>query len=273
MFNKAYVFLKKELLFLVRYPLQIIFEVILPVINMLPAILLAIYLMSSNHIESFEKATGTKNYFVFISIGVVFSIFNSIQEQTGYVLSKEMWMGTLEQIWVTPIKKFNLILGWIFFSLIKAILYIIGSIIILKLIFIYLNISFSVYSLPLLTLSVLLLLAISICGGIIMCSITLSIKQVDSFVFLITGAVPLLSGITFPISVLPPKIQMISKVLPTTYVFDLIRHSILRSTTILDPTKELVLVFLYVIILMIASVFIFKLLKRRVEKCGTIYMM
>ncbi|SHF24233.1 ABC-2 type transport system permease protein [Marinitoga hydrogenitolerans DSM 16785] len=273
MFNKAYVFLKKEMLFLIRYPMQIMFETILPVINMLPAIFLAIYLMSSNHIQNFEKVTGTKNYFVFISIGIVFSIFNSIQEQTGYQLSKEMWMGTLEQIWITPIKKFNLILGWIFFSFIKAILYTISSAIILKFIFIYLNISFNIYSLPLLALSILLLLAISICSGIIICSITLSIKQVDSFVFLVTGAIPLLSGITFPISVLPPKIQIISKILPTTYVFDLIRYSILRSNTILDPSIELILVFCYVIILMIISVFIFKQLKRRVEKCGTIYIM
>lgn len=273
MFDKAYVFLKKELLFLIRYPMQIIFEILLPVINMLPAIFLAIYLTSSNDIKSFEKVTGTNDYFVFISIGIVFSIFNSIQEQTSYVLSKEMWMGTLEQIWISPVKKINLVLGWIFFSFIKAILYTIASAIILKFIFIYLNISFSIYSLPLLVLSVLLLLAVSICSGIIICSITLNIKQVDSFVFLITGAVPLLSGITFPISVLPPKIQMISKVLPTTYIFDLIRHSILRSNTIFEPIMELTLVFFYVIIMMIISVFIFKLLKRRVEKCGTIYMM
>ncbi|BBE31804.1 ABC transporter [Tepiditoga spiralis] len=273
MFSKIYIFLKKELLFLIRYPMQFIFEIILPVINMLPAIFLSIYLMSSNHIQSFEKSTGTKNYFVFISIGIVFSIFNSIQEQTGYQLSKEMWMGTLEQIWITPIKKINLILGWIFFSFIKALLYTISSAIILKFIFIYLNINFNVYNLPLFILSVLLLLATSICGGIIMCSITLSIKQVDSFVFLITGVIPLLSGITFPISVLPPKIQIISKILPTTYVFDLIRYSILKSNTIFEPIEELILVLFFIIILMIVSVIIFKLLKRRVEKCGTIYMM
>ncbi|MCK4259225.1 MAG: hypothetical protein KAX49_09610 [Halanaerobiales bacterium] len=116
-------FFKKELLFLLRYPIQITCELIIPIFNILPSVLLALALTQKNGLEHFAEQSGTENFVAFIFIGIVFYYFNDIQEQTGYMLQKEMWFGTLEQVWFAPVNKIFVIFGWILFAMVKAIIY------------------------------------------------------------------------------------------------------------------------------------------------------
>lgn len=113
----------KEIKLLFRHKFQLFYEMILPIVKMIPTILLGIYLINETGPEYFEKVSGTNTVITFMSISIVFTIFLDIQEQIGYFLENEMWMGTLEQLWLTPVKKISLIIGWIAFATIKAILY------------------------------------------------------------------------------------------------------------------------------------------------------
>lgn len=271
--NTILAFFKKDLLRVVRYPVQMFFEILLPIISVLPTLLLAYYMVNKNGIKYFYSHTGTNNYVLYLSTSIVFSIFMMVLEQTGYLIGDEMWMGTLEQIWLTPVKKIYFLLGWIANSLFRSIIYCSISMGVTILVFSKLGMRYEIYSIGMLCLAIFFLLVISVSLGLIVCSITLCIKQVDSFMFLVTGLLPIISGVAYPITVFPKAIQFVSKILPTTYAFDLVRYAFLKTNTIFCIKTEIVIISIYSLFLVIVSVKLFQIINRRISRWGTVYMM
>ncbi len=273
MFRYITAFMKKEALWLVRHKAQMTFELLLPIIGIIPVLIYTAYILSQSDISSFAAITGTEQYFEFFCISIVFTIFSIIQEQTGNVLANEMWMGTLEQIWMAPVPKTFLMFGWLSIGLVKAVLNCIISLAILYAVFFFGRVSFTIYNVPLLLFSILLLMAISFAIGMVICSISLKLKQADAIIFFITGLIPIICGASYPITVLPQSIQIVAKLLPTTYAYDLIRHAFINTTTIFPIAVELVVLCVQTIIMIGIAIGIYKRVCRRVEECGTIYLM
>lgn len=217
----------------------------------------------------FLSKTGTTNELLFI---ILFTVFIDIQEQVGYLLENEMWMGTLEQLWMTPVKKITLVIGWVFFALIKAVVY--GTISMLTIVLLtsrdlgyWANINF-----PLLVFAIFSLFLTSVITGIFISEISLRFRQADAIIFFITMIIPLLSGISYPISTLPNPIRYISYIFPTTYIYDLIRFSMMNTRTITYAGIEIFIVVFLIAANFIFAVSIFNSIIRRLEKCGTIYL-
>lgn len=265
-------FAKKEILFILRNPFQFLCELFLPMLSILPSIFVAFTLIEKQGSHTFYEYSGTHNYLAFIFIGIIFYYFNDIQEQTAYLLQKELWMGTLEQIWFTPVSKLIILLGWTTFSFFKVLVYSLLGISTLFLFGLNLNIDISHINFISLGFGLLGLLSTSVAFGIIVSSIILVIKQADAFVYFVTLFVPLLSGVTYPISILPRQMQIISLISPLTYAYDLIRHAILNTNTLFPLHIEYLVMAILVILLLFLSHFIFNILRRRVEIWGTLYL-
>ena len=270
--NVVYAIVYKEIKLLFRHKFQLFYEIILPIIKTIPAILLGLYLVKENGSAYFKEISGTDTVIPFICISIIFTIFTDIQEQIGYFLENEMWMGTLEQLWLTPVKKFSLVGSWLIFALIKSLLY--GTIAFFTVLLMVNNKEkfFNNINYPLLILTFMLLIIISVIGGIFISEISLRFKQSDSIIYFITMIIPILSGISYPVKVLPVYIRYISYVLPTTYAYDLLRKSILDTRTIMDIEYEMLVLFILILLYGFASLKLFYKDIRRVELCGTVYL-
>ena len=270
--NVVYAIVYKEIKLLFRHKFQLFYEIILPIIKTIPAILLGLYLVKENGSAYFKEISGTDTVIPFICISIIFTIFTDIQEQIGYFLENEMWMGTLEQLWLTPVKKFSLVGSWLIFALIKSLLY--GTIAFFTVLLMVNNKEkfFNNINYPLLILTFMLLIIISVIGGIFISEISLRFKQSDSIIYFITMIIPILSGISYPVKVLPVYIRYISYVLPTTYAYDLLRKSILDTRTIMDIEYEMLVLFILILLYAFASLKLFYKVIRRVELCGTVYL-
>ena len=270
--NVVYAIVYKEIKLLFRHKFQLFYEIILPIIKTIPAILLGLYLVKENGSAYFKEISGTDTVIPFICISIIFTIFTDIQEQIGYFLENEMWMGTVEQLWLTPVKKFSLVGSWLIFALIKSLLY--GTIAFFTVLLMVNNKEkfFNNINYPLLILTFMLLIIISVIGGIFISEISLRFKQSDSIIYFITMIIPILSGISYPVKVLPVYIRYISYVLPTTYAYDLLRKSILDTRTIMDIEYEMLVLFILILLYGFASLKLFYKVIRRVELCGTVYL-
>ena len=270
--NVVYAIVYKEIKLLFRHKFQLFYEIILPIIKTIPAILLGLYLVKENGSAYFKEISGTDTVIPFICISIICTIFTDIQEQIGYFLENEMWMGTLEQLWLTPVKKFSLVGSWLIFALIKSLLY--GTIAFFTVLLMVNNKEkfFNNINYPLLILTFMLLIIISVIGGIFISEISLRFKQSDSIIYFITMIIPILSGISYPVKVLPVYIRYISYVLPTTYAYDLLRKSILDTRTIMDIEYEMLVLFILILLYGFASLKLFYKVIRRVELCGTVYL-
>lgn len=254
---------KKELLYMIREPKAIIFELILPLINFFPIILTVWYIEKQNGIEVISQALGTSyvnNYYIVVLLSFVF--FN-MAETPEILLETELRLGTLEQIMYTPTNIYSMIKGWYLFSLIKTLGYIF--------VFIFFSLAFAdikVMNIPLIILLISALLIQAYGFGIIIQSITIYMRQAEAVISTLMGIIPIISCISYPISVFPKWIQIISLFFPTTYLFDMLKYAFSGSKLLLPIVLEMMLLFVSTLGLFVFSISFYKKFLRRAKECG-----
>ncbi len=149
---------------------------------------------------------------------------------TSFAVVRERELGTLEQLFVTPVSRAGLLLG-------KLIPYaIVGFIEVL----IVLTIMVYVFNVPIrgdLLLLVALSLLFVICSlGLGLLVSTLAKTQVEAmqFAFIIMLPSVLLSGFMFPRSEMPTPIYLVSFAIPVTYFIEILRGIVLRGADVRD---------------------------------------
>ncbi len=149
---------------------------------------------------------------------------------TSFAIVREREMGTLEQLFVTPVGRAGLMLG-------KLLPY---AIIGLAEVLIVLSIMVFLFDVPIRG-SIGLLLALS--GLFIVCSLSLGLyvssiakTQVEAlqFSFIIMLPSVLLSGFMFPRAEMPMPVFLATHLLPATYFIEILRGIILRDTDFID---------------------------------------
>ncbi|MDZ4853078.1 MAG: ABC transporter permease [Pirellulaceae bacterium] len=149
---------------------------------------------------------------------------------TSFAVVREREMGTLEQLFVTPVGRAGLLLG-------KLLPYaIVGFIEVL----LVLTIMVYVFAVPIqgsLSLLVFLSTIFIVCSlGLGLLVSTLATTQVEAiqFAFLLMLPSILLSGFMFPRSEMPLPIYAVSHLIPVTYFVEILRGLILRGATFTD---------------------------------------
>lgn len=130
---------------------------------------------------------------------------------------------------IIPSSLYEVVLGSVFFR------YLIGIFQFLM----YLSIASAfgvVFNMNPVTTFVIILLGAAVMWGIGMISAGIQIitKRWDPITWFFTMLGGLLSGVWFPYQLLPSSLQMVSKVMPQTYILETLRRSMLRNETIID---------------------------------------
>jgi len=188
--------------------------------------------VASTTVTAHVLSTGM-GYFYF---GFVFIIlFSTSVWGVGQSVRNEQTGGTLEQFFLAPANRATLILGrW-------ARIFLTDSLIIgyTTLLFYLLSGTAITVLNPTLFLLSVGLYEISLIGfGLLMAGLTMRIKAYNSVGNAIFFGYMVLTGVLFPIAILPQPIRYFSMLLPFTYLNDLMRFAALGTPTILPETFE-----------------------------------
>ncbi len=150
---------------------------------------------------------------------------------TSITIAREKETGTMEQILVSPIKSYEIVLG-------KAVPYLILAFIIALLIIVFGMIWFNVPMLgawPQLLLLLMVYLFTSIAIGLLISSIV-STQQVAMMLALVATLLPsmMLSGFIFPIASMPKVLQVVSNIVPATHFLKIIRGIMLKGNGLFE---------------------------------------
>ena len=199
----------------------------------------------------------TRNFMVPGIMGMLLMIITLILTSLAVVKEKEI--GTLEQLIVTPIKPFQMIVGKLVPFTILGFAAVIIVIMAMKLIFgivVKGSILFLFFSAFIFILSTLGL-------GLFVSTISKTQQQAMMLaMFVVMMPMVFLSGFTFPIENMPQTIQYISYIIPLRYFMTIVRGVILKGIGFLDLWQELLAMLLIGITILFLSAMRFR---KRVE--------
>lgn len=161
-------------------------------------------------------------YISFLLIGsIALTVLQVSQIDVAHVLLFDMWSKSIKNTFIAPVKSYHLIFGSLIFGALR------GTVVfaILALVSYYLF-GFNFLQGGLIPVVVFLagIFAVAAVIGITVCISILTFGQkADVAAWSLSGVILLVSGIYYPVNVLPPPFQLLARVIPLTYFLEYYR--------------------------------------------------
>lgn len=184
-----------------------------------------------NNPDSNDEPVDSITYFTPAIIGFIVFFFAFLLTMLSFL--RERKQGTMERILTSPVKRSEIILGYVFsYSLLSLIQ---ATVVILVTIFIFnAQIEFSLINLLQIYLIVYILLLAALGTGIFLSTLAKSEFQIIQFIPLIILPFMLLSGVWAPIETLPAWLRPASSFVPLTYANVAMRNILIRKQSLFD---------------------------------------
>lgn len=194
----------------------------------------------------------SSNFFVPGLVGIILQLVTLFL--TSFAVVRERELGTLEQLFVTPVGRSGLMLGKLLpYAVVGAV-----EVLIMLTVMIYLfGVSINGNIGTLLGLSILF----TVCSlGLGLLISTIARTQLEAFQFAFIVMLPsiLLSGFVFPRAEMPLPIYAISFALPATYFIEILRGIILRGAVLADLTPAITGLTICCVVVLSASIMRFR---------------
>ncbi|MBK6876480.1 MAG: ABC transporter permease [Ignavibacteria bacterium] len=174
---------------------------------------------------------------------------------TSLAIVKEREIGTLEQLLVTPVRPYQLIIGKL---LPFTVIGLVAVTLVLAVMIFWFGIDVK-GSIPLLFLSSLVFMLSTLGLGLFVSTISKTQQQaMVTSAFLVIMPMIFLSGFAFPIESMPKIIQYLTYMIPLKYFIVIIRGIVLKGLTMADLWQELGILFLIGVIILVFSSLRFK---------------
>ncbi len=186
--------------------------------------------------------------------------------EIAFAITWERWEGTIEYTFMAPIRRLTHLLGICAASLLYGIAR--TALIGFSLVFFFkLDLSHANYvaALAVFAAAVLPLLGLGIFTSVLP---LLSPEKGDQMAFAVQGVLLLISGVYYPITVLPLPLHVAGILSPLTYVLAGIREALLRGRSITDSLPTIGILLLMGVILVPASVWCFSRAEIRAKRLG-----
>lgn len=239
-----------------------------PLIFVFPYVLFAMSLMGGRTSSVLEELTGVSDGVTYTIIGYIFMGFlNTAVWGMGFALRKEQWYGTLESIFVMPVPRWVYVMGMALHSTVHQGIILFFQIAVVYVLFgVILNVQ---GVLPVLILVALML--ISLVGlGLMVSGLALIFKEGWIVSEVLYSLITIVTPIAYPLAVLPPLLQKLSKAMPTTYAITGIRHFLIAENMefpLWDAYSRLIVIGVCWVIM---GLVIFHIVDRRVRREGTL---
>lgn len=265
MINKLLAILKRDLISATSYRLAFISQFFLPFFVVVSFFFLS-RLLGEAPLTGLQEYGG--EYFPFVLVGVVFTTYaNVFQVTIVSTIRRGQTMGTLEMVLTSRTNLPTYLAGSSIYALLQ------GSIMVVLLwalgIFAFgvtLDSPNLIASLLVLGLSMATMVGLGIFSG----SFVLVYKQGDPFTILINLAAFILSGVVYPIAVLPRWLQAGSALLPHTYALDALRLGLLQGASFSQLSSQLGVLALFAVGSLTAGYLAFTYAVRRAKVEGSL---
>ena len=260
--------LKKNMKFLMAYPVIFIFWAIFPIFWFIPFILQGQALVGGLQSINFGQITGTEDYISFIVIGAVLNSYvNTLLYGMGESIRREAVQGTLDYVFTAPCNKAYVLIGKALSESVSSTIFATSQLTISVLLF-GMVFTFEVM-LPVLVIIILLILGLY--GlSLVLAAFSLMYKQSHDVSETIGYFFYVFSPIRYPIESLPTWAQIFGKLIPLTYALIIIRGIMLLGTNLSDMYFEIIALLIIDIVLILAGFYIFNWMEERTKKSGTI---
>ncbi len=183
-----------------------------------------------NNIDETDEPVESITYFTPAIIGFIAFFFGFILTMLSFI--RERKEGTMERILTSPLKRSEIIIGYIISFSILSIIQSTVTIIVAVLIF-NAQIEFSVLILLQAYLIIYLLLLTALGLGIFLSTLAKTEFQIIQFIPLVIMPFMLLSGVWAPVETLPGPLRVVSSFIPLTYANNAMRDLFLRGENII----------------------------------------
>src|SRR5579875_1558922 len=146
------------------------------------------------------------------------------------IINMERWEGTIEYTFMAPISRFTHMIGSCVYAVVHGLLFTILQLLMIAFFF-HLDLSHTNY---LSALFMLLLGSVSFIGFGIMAAILplLYTEKGMQMSFIVRAVILLVSGVYYPVSVMPMWMQILARISPATYVLEGLRAALLNDKPI-----------------------------------------
>lgn len=203
---------------------------------------------------------GKHSYFQFVAPGIIAMIvMTAVLTGLAASIAREKEQGTLDGVLVSPVDRLAIILGKALAQTVRGLVQ--GSLVLLLAWVVF---GVKVYGSFLLVFLILILGVFSFVGlGILVSASAAEQETATQLLFMLQFPMLFLSGVFFPITMMPEFVQYISKAIPLTYAIEALRKVIVLGASFSSISFELLVLFVFGFVTTSISVPIFKRLITR----------
>lgn len=214
-----------------------------------------------------EKQIDTNFLITYLLVGTLVwrflaTIFNNISEMIAW----ERWEGTIEYTFMAPVHRFNQMIGQTIFAIVHSLIF---TVIIGVVVAAFFDLNFANADFAAATI-ILLVGSLSFVGiGVVASILPLLYPERGAQMTNIVQAFFLLvSGIYYPVSVLPGWLQTLAKVSPATYVLEGMRAALLPQTATADPLSYVWPLVIMGVVMLPLGIALFQRAERYTKRTG-----
>jgi ABC-2 type transport system permease protein len=213
-------------------------------------------------------ASGDDRLLLMLIIGAVFWNYLSVVfSWIAETIAVERWEGTLEYTFMAPIRRWTQLLGSCLYAMAYGLVH--TAAILLVLIVFFRQLEPASMNMP--TAIVFVLLGSFSFVGIGMMAAILPLLYVErgaQMTFVIQSCLLLVSGVYYPVEILPHWMQVLARLSPATYVLDGVRAGLLDGTPVTALTHDVGPLILMGIVLIPAGLWAFGRAERYAKRTG-----
>jgi ABC-2 type transport system permease protein len=204
---------------------------------------------------------GGATYLVMILSGIVFwVIINRVQAEIPLNILEDLWNKNLINMFISPLSFPEWITGFIIWGILKSIISVSLAAVLALILY-----NVNVFSRGLLFVPLIFLLGLTgLWVGILISALIIRFgTRVQSAAWTLGFLIAPFSAVYYPVSILPIWARMIARIVPSSYVFEQMRHIIAKNS--LDYQVLLVSFILNILYIILAVVLLRSAFKRRLN--------
>jgi ABC-2 type transport system permease protein len=186
--------------------------------------------------------------------------------EAAYAIAWERWEGTIEYTFMAPVRRMTHLMGICLFAigygLARTFIVLLAAIAIFDLDFSHANLAGALF---VLAASIVPLVGLAILTSVVP---LLSPQKGEQMSFAFQGFMLLVSGVYYPLSVLPAPLQLAGAVSPLTYALAGMRQSLLKGAGVGDQLPNAALLVAMGTVLIPMGVIVFSWAERRAKRLG-----
>ena len=182
----------------------------------------------------------SKSLVLSLMVGAIF--WNYLSVVFGWIaetITVERWEGTLEYTMMAPIRRSSRLIGQVAYAMVYGLIHTAVIFVVLLLFFPEIDLS---HANPTTAVVFMTLGSLGFVGVGIMAAILplLYVERGAQMVFVVQSCLLLVSGVYYPITVLPGWMQVLAHLSPATYVLDGVRAALTNGTSVADLAYDVV---------------------------------